>query len=144
MTSEAVGTGRRGGPIVGFLFLLWVCGLITAAVWWVGIGLEQWSVSYGDQPGEFEDLRRRANVAVLVAALVATAGPALIALVAYQLRLVRTAVVFLVLAVVIAVPAVPFALLAGRDLDPAPAVTTPGPPGHCVEHSGGDTRCPGG
>ncbi|SCL50195.1 hypothetical protein GA0070603_0929 [Micromonospora chersina] len=144
MMSEAAGTGRRGGPIVGFLVLLWVCGLIAAVVWWVGIGLEQWSASYGDQPGEFEDLRRRASVALLVAAFVATAGPALIALVAYQLRLVRTAVVFLVLTVVIAVPAVPFAVLAGRDLDPAPAVTTPGPPGHCVEHSGGDTRCPGG
>ncbi|MFG3577890.1 hypothetical protein [Micromonospora chersina] len=144
MMSEAVGTGRRGGAIVGFLFLLWVCGLVATAVWWVGIGLEQWSASYGDQPGEFEDLRRRASLALLVAALVATVGPALLALVAYRLRLVRTAVVFLVLTVVIAVPAVPFAVLAGRDLDPAPAVTTPGPPGHCVEHSGGDTRCPGG
>ncbi|MEU1965943.1 hypothetical protein ABZ541_19035 [Micromonospora sediminicola] len=143
MVSEAVGAVRRGGPVVAFLVLLWVCGLIATAVWWVGIGLEQWSVSYGDQPGEFQALQRRASLALLVGALVATAGPALVALVAYHLRLVRTAVVFLVLTVVIAVPAVPFAVLAGRDLDPAPA-TTPGPPGHCVEHSGGDTRCPGG
>ncbi|WP_431878034.1 hypothetical protein [Micromonospora marina] len=144
MTSEAVGARRRGGPIVGFLVLVWVCGLIAVAVWWVGIGLEQWSISYGNQPGEFANLQRRASVALLVAALVATAGPAVIALVAYRLRLVRIAVVFLVLAVVIAVPAVPFAVLAGRDLDPTPAVTNPGPPGHCVERSGGDTRCPGG
>ncbi|MGC4755411.1 hypothetical protein [Micromonospora trifolii] len=50
MTSEAVGAGRRGVPIVGLLTLLWLCGLIAAA----------------------------------------------------------------------------------------------GPPGHCAEHSGGDTRCPGG
>ncbi|WP_430503101.1 hypothetical protein ACQRWP_16375 [Micromonospora trifolii] len=144
MTSEAVGTGRRGVPIVGLLALVWVCGLIAAAMWWVGIGLEQWSVSYGDRPAEFEDLKRQASVALLVAAMVATAGPLLIALVAYQLRRARTAVVFLVLTAVIAVPAVPIAVLAGRDLDPAPAATTPGPPGHCVEHSGGDTRCPGG
>ncbi|MGW3894099.1 hypothetical protein ACWD6L_02785 [Micromonospora profundi] len=48
------------------------------------------------------------------------------------------------LTVVIAVPAAPIAVLTVRDLDPAPAPTTPGPPGHCVEHSGGDTRCPGG
>lgn len=144
MTSGVVGTGRRGVPIVGLLVLLWVCGLIAAAAWWVGIGLEQWSVSYGDQPGEFEDLKRRASVALLVAALVATAGPAVIAFVAYQLRRVRTAVVFLVLTVVIAMPAVPLAASAGRDLNPAPAATTPGPPEHCVEHSGGDTRCPGG
>lgn len=144
MTSDAIGTGRRGGPIVGFLVLVWVCGLIAAAVWWAGIGLEQWSVSYGDQPGEFADLKRRASLALLVAALVAAVGPAVVALVAYRLRLVRTAVVFLVLAVVIAVPAGPVAVLASRDLAPAPAATTPGPPGHCVEHSGGDTRCPGG
>lgn len=56
----------------------------------------------------------------------------------------RWTVAFLVLTLVIAVPAVPFAVLAGRDLDPGLAVTTPGPPGHCVEHSGGDTRCLGG
>ncbi|MEU1249144.1 hypothetical protein [Micromonospora arida] len=106
--------------------------------------MEQWSVSNGDQPGEFEDLKRRASVALLVAALVATAGPALIALVAHQLRLVRTTVVFLALTVVIAVPAFPFAVSAGRGLHPAPAAATPGPPGPCVEPSGGDTRCPGG
>ncbi|MEU4398236.1 hypothetical protein [Micromonospora orduensis] len=144
MTSEAVGTGRRGGPIVGFLVLVWACGLIAAAVWLMGISLEQWSVSYDNQPNELENVERRASLALLIAALVATAGPALIALVAYHLRLVRTAVVFLVLTVVIAVPAVPLAASAGRGLDPAPAATTPGPPGHCVEHSGGDTRCPGG
>ncbi|MFD6566177.1 hypothetical protein [Micromonospora profundi] len=144
MMAEGGGAGRRGGPIVGLLVLVWVCGLIAAAGWWVGIGLEQWSVSYGDQPDEFADLRRRASVALLVAAFVATAGPAVIALVAYRLRRVRTAVVFLVLAVVFAVPAAPIAVLTARDLDPAPAPTTPGPPGRCVEHSGGDTRCPGG
>ncbi|MFF5182017.1 hypothetical protein ACFY2Q_28715 [Micromonospora sp. NPDC000316] len=129
---------------MGLLVLVWVCGLVTAAVRVVGIGLEQWSVSYGDQPDAFEDLRRRVSVALLVAAMVATAGPAVIALVAYRLRLVRTAVVFLVLTVVIAVPAVPFAVITGQDLDPGPTLTTPGPPGHCVELSGGDTRCPGG
>lgn len=129
---------------MGFLVLVWVCGLIAATVWWAGIGLEQWSVSYGDQPGEFADLKRRASLALLVAALVAAVGPAVIALVAHRLRLVRTAVVFLVLAVAIAAPAGPVAVLAGRDLAPAPAATTPGPPWHCVEHSGGDTRCPGG
>ncbi|WP_433125183.1 hypothetical protein ACQPWW_22040 [Micromonospora sp. CA-240977] len=129
---------------MGLLVLVWVCAMVAAAVWWMGIVLEQWSVSYDDQPGELADLKRRASLALLVAASVATAGPALIALVAYHLRLVRTAAVFLVLTVVIAVPAVPIAVGAGGDLDPAPAATTPGPPGHCMEHSGGDTRCPGG
>ena len=78
----------------------------------------------------------------------ATAGPAVVALVTYRPRLVRTAVIFLVLIAVIAViavPAVPIAVLTtSRDLAPAPAAWTPVPPWHCVEHSGGDTRCPGG
>ncbi|WP_343442504.1 hypothetical protein [Micromonospora schwarzwaldensis] len=143
MTS-ATTTARRGGPVVGLLVALWACGLIATAAWWVGIGLRQWSVSYGDATGEVADLRRRATLALLTFVLVAVAGPVLIALVAYHLRLVRTAIAFLVLAVGLTVPALPIAVHAGRDLDPAPAPTTPGPPGHCVEHSGGDTRCPGG
>ncbi|MFG1840323.1 hypothetical protein ACGFH8_18125 [Micromonospora sp. NPDC049175] len=129
---------------MGFLTLVWVCGLIAVALWWMGIALEQWSATYDDQPGEFEDIQRRASQALLVAAMAATAGPALIALVAYHLRLVRTTVVFLVLTVVIAIPAMPLAVAVGGSLDPAPAATTPGPPGHCVVHSGGDNRCPGG
>ncbi|GHJ16106.1 MULTISPECIES: hypothetical protein [unclassified Micromonospora] len=75
---------------MGFLVLVWFCGLVAAAVWWVGIGLEQWSVSYGYQPGEFADLEHRVSLALLVAAVVAVAGPTVIALVAYRLRLVRT------------------------------------------------------
>ena len=144
MTSATTATARRGGPIVGLLVVLWVCGLIATATWWVGIGLRQWSVSYDDAPGEVADLRRRATLALLTFVLVAVAGPVLVALVAHHLRLVRTAIVFLVLAVGLAVPALPIAVHAGRDLNPAPAPTAPGPPGHCMEHSGGDTRCPGG
>ncbi|MBM7077092.1 hypothetical protein [Micromonospora humida] len=75
--------------------------------------------------------------------VLAVAGPAVIAPVAYRLRLVRTAVVFLVLAVVIAVPVLPFAVRVGHDLTPVPR-TTPVAPEHCVEYSGGDNRCPGG
>ncbi|MFJ8689551.1 hypothetical protein [Micromonospora wenchangensis] len=144
MTSEGVGAGRRGGPIVGLLVLLWVGGLIASAVWWVSLGLEQWNVSYEEQPDKLAELKHRASLALLVATVLTVAGPAIIALVAYQLRLARTAVVFLVLAVVIAVPALPFAVRVGQDLTPVPEATTPGPPGHCVEHSGGDNRCPGG
>ncbi|WP_431924823.1 hypothetical protein [Micromonospora wenchangensis] len=43
-----------------------------------------------------------------------------------------------------AAPALPFAVRVGEDLTPVPEATTPGPPTHCVEHSGGDNRCPGG
>lgn len=143
MTSDGVGAGRRGGPIVGLVVLLWVGGLIAAVAWWVSIGLEQWNVSNGDQPGTLADLRYRASLALFVAMVVAVAGPAIVALVAYRLRLVRTAVVFLVLAVVIAVPVLPFAVRVGHDLTPVPR-TTPVAPEHCVEYSRGDNRCPGG
>ncbi|MEU7980891.1 hypothetical protein AB0B63_20440 [Micromonospora sp. NPDC049081] len=144
MTSEAAGARRWGGPIVGLLVLVWIGGLIAAAAWWLRIGLAQWNANYDGRPDELVGLGRQASRALLVAALVAVAGPAVIALVAYRLRLVRTAIVFLVLTVVIAVPALPFAASVGRGLTPVPADTTPGPPGHCVELSGGDNRCPGG
>ena len=55
--------------------------------------------------------------------------------------------VYLVLAVLALVPAGLTVHSAGQDLGwfrPSPAPATPGPPGYCVEHSGGDTRCPGG
>ncbi|MEU8337809.1 hypothetical protein [Micromonospora sp. WMMA1976] len=125
MTSEAVGVVARWWDSWSWSGST---GLNAATVWWVGTGLEQWSVSYGDQPGEVADLKRRASLALLVAALMTAVGPAVVALVAYRLRLVRTGALFLVLAVVIAVPAVPFAVLVGRDLVPPPA-KTPGPPG---------------
>ncbi|MEV4725688.1 hypothetical protein [Micromonospora humida] len=143
MAAERGGAGQQGGPIVGLLVLLWVGGLTAAAAWWVSIGLEQWNVSNGDQPGTLADLRYRASLALFVAMVLAVAGPAVIAPVAYRLRLVRTAAVFLVLAVVIAVPALPFAVRVGHDLTPVPR-TTPVAPEHCVEYSGGDNRCPGG
>lgn len=143
MTSPTTtATGRRGGPVIGFLVLLWVCALLAPAWWVFSVGMRQWAANYSDRPADLDGLQRQANLALLIAALVAAGGPAVIALVAYQLRLVRTAIVFLVLAVALAIPGLLVAAHAYRDLTPAPA--PPGPPGHCVELSGGDTRCPGG
>ncbi|MFC4146060.1 DUF6234 family protein [Micromonospora mangrovi] len=141
-TPATTASGRPGGPLVGCLVLLWVGGLLAVAWWVFGIGMHQWAANYSDEPTDVDGLRRQANHALLIGVLVAAGGPAVIAVVAYRLRLVRTAIVFLVLAVVLAIPGLVVAASAYRSLTPAPA--PPGPPGHCVELSGGDTRCPGG
>jgi hypothetical protein len=141
-TPTTTGTGRRGGPVIGFLVLVWVCALLALAWWVFSIGLRQWAATSSDQPTDLDGLRRQADLALLIATVVAAAGPAVIALVAYRLRLVRTAIVFLVLAAALAVPALLVTAHAQRSVTPAP--TAPGPPGHCVELSGGDNRCPGG
>lgn len=141
MTSSTV-TGRRGGPVVGFLVLVWVLGLLAVAWWVFSLGMRQWADSYsGPGPGTAA-LNQQGAAAMLVLALLAVGGPAIIALVAYRLRLVRTAVVLLVLSLALAIPGLPVAAFAYRDLRPAPPPAAP--PGHCQEHSGGDTRCPGG
>jgi hypothetical protein len=135
-------TPRRGGPVVGALVLLWLLGLLALLWWLFRIGMEQWANSYSDPVPGAADLDRQASRALLATAVLAVAGAAAITLVAYRLGLVRTAVVFLVLTLVLAVPGLAVAASAYRDLTPAPP--PPGPPGHCQEHSGGDTRCPGG
>jgi len=55
---------------------------------------------------------------------------------------VRTSVVYLVLAMVLVVPSYRIAGPAYRTLNP-PRPPPPAPT-HCMEHSGGDTKCPGG
>ncbi len=85
MTSSTA-TGRRGGPVVGFLALLWVLGLLALAWWMFTIGMKQWAAQYSDPPTETAALEHQATVALLVTALVAVGGPAIIALVAYRLR----------------------------------------------------------
>ncbi|WP_229400680.1 DUF6234 family protein [Micromonospora okii] len=128
--------------MVGLLTLLWVGGLLALASYWFAIGMEQWAASYSPEGEETANLRRRASEAMLATLLLAAAGPPLIAAVAYGMRLVRTAIVFLVLAVVLGVPALTLAAYTYRDLDPPPPA--PAPVTGCRELSGGDTRCPGG
>ena len=83
----------------------------------------------------------------LGAAAAAVLLPLLAAVVAYRANRLILGSVYLVLTVLALVPAGLTVHSAGQDLGwfrPAPAPATPGPPGYCVEHRGGDTRCPGG
>ncbi|MCW3843183.1 DUF6234 family protein [Micromonospora yasonensis] len=141
MTSST-STVRARGPVVGFLVLLWVVGLLALAWWWFALGMQQWAASYSGSGPETEQLRRQVSQVLMIMLVVAAAGPAVIALVAYRLRLVRTAIVFLVLALALGVPGLPLAAHAYRDSTPPPPppASVPG----CHELSGGDTRCPGG
>ncbi|MGR6322001.1 DUF6234 family protein [Micromonospora soli] len=141
MTSSTT-TARRGGPVVGLLVLLWLVGLLALLWWAFALGMESWADQQSNGGARAAELGRQGNQLLLALAVVAAGGPALIALAAYWMRLVRTGTVFLVLAVAIGIPALWVAAHAYRDLAPSPP--PPGPPGHCVELSGGDTRCPGG
>jgi hypothetical protein len=75
--------------------------------------------------------------------IVTLGAPAAIAVFAWCVRFRKTGWVFFLLAV-----ALMLALGAGGAFRtqewPEPEPEGPGPPGYCVEHSGGDTRCPGG
>ncbi|WP_433344611.1 DUF6234 family protein [Micromonospora sp. CA-111912] len=141
-SSTSAPTARHGGPVVGLLTLLWVGGLLALVCRWFAIGMEHWAASYSVSSSETEYLGRQVSQVVLATLLLAAAGPAVIAAVAYRMRLARTAIVFLVLAVVGGVPALTLAAYVYRDLDPPPP--PPAPVSGCREHSGGDSRCPGG
>ncbi|WP_091608437.1 DUF6234 family protein [Micromonospora mirobrigensis] len=126
---------------MGLLVLLWVGGLLALGWWLFTIGMEQWAASYSPGDAGSADLGRRASDAAVFLGLLAAGGPLLIALVASEMRLRRTAIGFLVLAVAVGVPALALGAVAYRDPSPPPPATTvPG----CRELSGGDTRCPGG
>ncbi|SCG77371.1 hypothetical protein GA0074704_5446 [Micromonospora siamensis] len=122
--------------------LLWIGGLLAAGWWLFSIGMEQWAASYSPPDAASAELERRASRAGTTLVLVVAGGPLVIALVAYGMRLVRTAVVFLVLTLLLGGPALVLGAAANRDRQPP--VPPPSAPGHCVELSGGDTRCPGG
>jgi len=123
---------------VSLLTLLWVAALIALVVWLFAVGLQGWGDS-GDHSGRYE---RRAAMITVILAVVGAGGLGLIGLVAIGQRAVKTGLVYLVLAVIAAV-------LVAQPVKEAFRVGNPTPPGPapyygCQEHSGGDTRCPGG
>jgi hypothetical protein len=73
---------------------------------------------------------------------VGVGGPLGIGTVALQLRRVVTGWVYVTISMVLAVLVLLLITSALRDSHPKPAVVPQST--HCVERSGGDTRCPGG
>jgi hypothetical protein len=82
---------------------------------------------------------RTAHVSLWLAGIGAS-GPAVIAAVAAGARMVRTSIVYFVLAALLARGI----RRARRRPHSHPRAPVPSSPTHCVEQSGGDNRCPGG
>jgi hypothetical protein len=135
-------TPRWAAPTVVLLTLGWLAA--TLALLWVvfAVGMDAWSDQHSNQGDRAEELGRRGSRAGLNLFLVALGGPLLIAAVAFAGRLVKTTAAYLFLAVVVGVLTAPLAMNTARTLTPEPP--PPSAPGWCQEHSGGDTRCPGG
>jgi hypothetical protein len=89
---------------------------------------------------------RTGSLLLLAAAVVAVLLPLLAAVLAFRASRPVLGTVYALLTLFLLLPAGLTAREAAQDLGGyQPAVPQPpGPPGHCVEHSGGDTRCPGG
>jgi hypothetical protein len=114
----------------------WVAGLIVVAylVWaamWQG-----WAAAHGSTPSS------GVNWTLILLALTVFLWPLLIAVVAKARRRKVATVIFSILGVMFLVPAAAVGYTAYQELRPAsepmPRVT------QCMEHSGGDNRCPGG
>ena len=136
--------GPVAAPLaVTVLTLCWLAA-VAALLWKVfALGMEAWGAgasSNGDDRTAALHVRT-AHVSLWLAGIGAF-GPAVIAAVAAGGRMVRTSVVYFVLAALLALPAAFIARDADRTLNPRAPV--PSGPTHCIEHSGGDNRCPGG
>lgn len=130
---------------VPLLTLGWILGVAILLWQAFGVDMEQWASGYSDDGGiRREQLARKGAWLLLWLAVVVAGAPLLIAAVAAAGRLVRTAIVYGILAFLLAVPAGLLVRGSLRTLDPPPPPVPPSRLGHCVEHSGGDTRCPGG
>lgn len=79
---------------------------------------------------------------ILLVTTVAIAGPVFIAVVAYLFRMTWTGTTYLALAPVISIVVLPSVATTIRMHNPDPPQPSRVPV--CQEHSGGDTRCPGG
>ena len=105
-------------PAVVFLLLTWLGGLAYLAFQFVGVGFEQWSSSYGgDEDGRArtESLSDRADLLLVLFAVVLAAGPVLIAMVATIGRMRRTAIGFGIAAVPLVVLGLIVGALVTRD-----------------------------
>ncbi|MGW0433937.1 DUF6234 family protein [Micromonospora sp. NPDC003197] len=124
---------------VVLLPLGWLIGLSILFSSWATV--KPWFYDPGDDVALARQLDLEVAWWQLWFGLLLVGGPLLIAVLAAVGRFKITVVVFGIIGVLLAVPAGYLALDAWRTLHPAPA---PPAPEHCIERSGGDTRCPGG
>lgn len=130
---------------VTVLTITWVIAIGVLLLLLFEVVMSQWVASVDDDHVGMRELRRQGAHRLLWLAAVMVGGPLVVAAVARASGMTRKAVAaYLVLAGILAVPALAIAVQASRTLEPASPAAPPGPPGHCVEFSGGDNRCPGG
>ncbi|KAB1159179.1 DUF6234 family protein [Micromonospora sp. DSM 115977] len=140
MTSSTPAARSRYALVL--LTVVWVVACLALLWWLFTIGMEGWADHHSNGGGRSAEFGRRSARALLLLAATAAGGPAVIALVAFGCRYRRTGLVYLLLAVVAAAALAPAVADAARTLRP-PAAPLPAPT-TCQEHSGGDSRCPGG
>ncbi|WP_326563761.1 DUF6234 family protein [Micromonospora peucetia] len=140
MTSST--SAARPRYAIVLLTVLWLVASLAVLWWCFTIGMEGWADQHSNGGGRSAEFGRRSARALVLLAVVAAGGPAVVALVAFGCRYVRTGLVYLFLAVVIAAALMPAVVDAARTLRP-PAAPVPVPT-TCQERSGGDTHCPGG
>jgi hypothetical protein len=128
-------------PAVALTTLAWIAGVLVCLYLLFANGMHAWAAQYDDGT-RTEDLARQSAHLSLWLAAVAVGGPALAAAFALAGRYLKTMIVYVVLTVLMAVPAVLVAASASRSL--TPAVAPREPVTVCQEHSGSDNRCPGG
>jgi hypothetical protein len=137
-TSARSQTALRLAVVV--LTLGWLIGLGILFSSWVTV--EPWFYDPGDDATLARQLDLESAWWQLWFGLLLAGGPLLVAGLAAVGRLKVTAVVYGVVVVLLTVPAGYLVLDAWRTLQPPPE--PPPAPEHCIERSGGDTRCPGG
>ncbi|MER6757987.1 DUF6234 family protein [Micromonospora echinofusca] len=135
-------SAARPRSVLVLLTALWVVACLALLWWLFTIGMEGWADHHSNGDARAAEIGRRSARALLLLAVVAAGGAAVIALVAFGCRYRRTALVYAFLAVVITAALTPAVADAARTLRP-PAAPVPAPT-TCQEHSGGDSRCPGG
>ena len=118
------------------LFLIWLAWVLVPPLLLFG-GAMTSAPFFGEQPTAAD--RSQSAGLYLVAAVLALGLPFVGVLLTWRTRRVAAACFGVALLVV----AIPVALLLGRGVGDAGPAPDTGPP-VCQEHSGGDTRCPGG
>ena len=138
VTSTAAEHRSRAGSWVAVLSLLWFVTVPPLVLYGFFAGL-----SFSSQPNPDEG---KGAVCFVAAGLLTVLLPLIATVVAFGGGRPALGGVYLVLTLLLAVPGVGLTLGGLQTLGgpgPAPA-STPGGPGGCQEHSGGDTQCPGG
>jgi hypothetical protein len=129
----------KAGQWVALLTLAWVIAVPVLLV--TGI-TESWSFTSEPNPN-----RSTGSLLLLTAAVIAVLLPLLATVLAFRGARPVVGTVYALLTLALLLPAGLTVRSTAEDLGghhPAAPESPPGPPGRCMEHSGGEATCPGG